>query len=117
MCLWYPGLHYVDSQKYRGWSFTFAGRRKMLWGGTMVENIVQFLARITVPEHMTRIRKELNLRPALQAHDEIVYVVPRHCADERMEAVLEIMKTPPTFAPDLPIDAEANWGETYGDAK
>ena len=38
-------------------------------------------------------------------------------ADDYKAAILDIMKTPPSFAPDLPIDAEAAWGETYGDAK
>lgn len=117
MALWYHNLRYVDTKKYRGWSFTYAERPKTLWGGKMVENIVQSLARITITEHMLRVRKELGLRPALQAHDELVYVVPEGQADHYESGVLEIMKTPPSFAPDLPIDAEAKWGETYGDAK
>ena len=89
----------------------------MLWGGTMVENIVQALARITISEHMVKARKELGIRPVLQAHDEIVYIVPEDEADDYKAAILDIMKTPPSFAPDLPIDAEAAWGPTYGDAK
>lgn len=117
MAIWYHNLRYIHTSKYRGWSFTFAGRPKTLWGGKMVENIVQSLARITVTEHMIRIRKEMGLRPALQAHDELVYVVPESQVAEYKSGVLEIMKTPPSFALDLPIDAEAAWGQTYGDAK
>jgi hypothetical protein len=117
MAIWYHNLRYIDTNKYRGWSFTYAERPKTLWGGKMVENIVQSLARITVTEHMTRIRKELGLRPCLQAHDELVYVVPESRVEEYQRGVLRIMKSPPSFAPDLPIDAEAAWGLTYGDAK
>jgi DNA polymerase len=117
MAVWYHNLRWVEDKKYTGWSFTHAERPKTLWGGKMVENIVQSLARITITEHMVRIRKELNLRPALQAHDELVYVVPEMYADDWMNHILRIMKTPPSFAPDLPIDAEAAWGKTYGDAK
>ena len=117
MAIWYHNLRYVDTTKYRGWSFTHAERPKTLWGGKMVENIVQSLARITVTEHMTRVRKELGLRPALQAHDELVYVVPENRIEHYESGVLQIMKSPPSFAPDLPIDAEAAWGLTYGDAK
>ena len=117
MAVWYHNLRYIDTPKYRGWSFTYAERPKTLWGGKMVENLVQSLARITVTEHMTRIRKELGLRPALQAHDELVYVVPENRVAEYESGVLQIMKSPPSFAPDLPIDAEAAWGLTYGDAK
>jgi DNA polymerase len=117
LALHYNDLKFIDEKKYRGWSFTFAGRRKMLWGGTMVENMVQALARITVMEHMIQARKELRIRPALQAHDELVYVVPEREVEDYSDAILDIMKTPPSFAPELPIDAEAGYGPTYGDAK
>lgn len=117
MSVQYNNLRYVDTTKYKGWAFDFAGRPKTLWGGTMVENMIQSLARITVMEHMINIRKRLGLSPALQAHDELVYVVPEDRVEEYRDAVLDIMKTPPTFAPDLPIDAEADFGPTYGDAK
>lgn len=83
----------------------------------MVENIVQALARITVMEHMVQIKRLYGLRPALQAHDELVYTVPINCAEDLMEKVLGVMKIPPSFARELPIDAEAAYGETYGDAK
>lgn len=117
MAIQYTDLMWTDDKKYSGWSFTFGGRPKKLWGGAMVENIVQALARITVMEHMLQIRRELGLRPALQAHDELVYCVDEDRAEEYNDAILEIMKTPPSFAPELPIDAEASWGKTYGDAK
>jgi DNA polymerase len=117
MAITYHNLRYIDNNKYRGWSFTFGGRVKMLWGGTMVENMVQALARLTVTEHMLQVRRDLGYRPALQAHDELVYVVPEKDVEDFDKEVLAIMKAPPSFAPDLPIDAEAAWGDTYGDAK
>ncbi len=117
MALWYNRLRYIDTKKYRGWSFEFAQRPKTLWGGKMVENIVQSLARIAVTEHMVQARRQLGLRPALQAHDELVYVVPVDDVEYYEQEILRIMKTPPSFAPDLPVDAEAAWGESYGDAK
>jgi DNA polymerase len=83
----------------------------------MVENMVQALARLTVTEHMLQVRRDLGYRPALQAHDELVYVVPEKDVEDFDKEVLAIMKAPPSFAPDLPIDAEAAWGDTYGDAK
>jgi len=117
MALWYNNLRFVDTKKYRGWSFEYAQRPKTLWGGKMVENMVQSLARIAVTEHMIQARRQLGIRPALQAHDELVYVVPEKYAEYYMQEVLRIMKTPPDFAPDLPVDAEAAFGKSYGDAK
>ena len=117
LALWYNNLRYVDTKKYRGWSFEHAQRPKTLWGGKMVENIIQSLARIAVMEHMVQARRELGIRPALQAHDELVYVVRENEVEHYEQEILRIMKTPPSYAPDLPIDAEAGWGKTYGDAK
>lgn len=117
MAVYYHRLQYVDTDVYRGWAFTYSGRLKMLWGGTVLENVVQALARIVITERMLTISRRLKRRPALQAHDELVYCVPVNRADEYTAAIKKLMKTPPSFAPDLPIDAEAAWGLTYGDAK
>ena len=117
MALWYNNLRYIDTQKYRGWSFEYAQRPKTLWGGKMIENIIQSLARIGVTEHMVQARRQLGIRPALQAHDELVYVVREDEAEYYGQEILRIMKTPPSFAPDLPVDAEVEWGKSYGDAK
>jgi len=117
MALWYPNLRWIENTKYEGWAFDFAGRSKTCWGGKVDENIVQSLARITITEHMVNILKAIRFRPALQAHDELVYVVPTPRIEEVNDAVMSIMTTPPSFAPDLPVDAEAAWGDTYGDAK
>jgi hypothetical protein len=117
MAIYYHDLKWVESKKLRGWCFTHGGRPKIIWGGAMVENLCQALARITITEHMLEIRKRMKLQPALQAHDELVYVVPEKFADRYTAAAEKLMKVPPSFAPDLPIDAEAAWGKTYGDAK
>lgn len=117
MKLHYPNLRYVEEKKYKGWAYDFAGQGRTMWGGKFVENLIQSLARITIMEHMLRAHKELGLKPALQAHDELVYVVPNARLAECEAGLLSIMKTPPSFAPDLPIDAESGTGPTYGDAK
>ena len=83
----------------------------------MVENICQSLARIIIMENMRQVKKELGLLPALQAHDELVYVVDTTNVEYYRDEILRIMKIPPGFAPDLPMGAEAEYGPTYGDAK
>ncbi|KKN24590.1 hypothetical protein LCGC14_0893440 [marine sediment metagenome] len=117
MALVYHNLRYVDSKKYKGWTYDFGGQGRTLWGGTIIENICQALGRIIVMEQMLTIKKALGLRPALQAHDELVYVVPTPQIATYKQEILRLMRIPPGFAPDLPIDAEANHGPTYGDAK
>jgi hypothetical protein len=117
MSLDYPNLRWVENKKYSGWTYNFAGQGRTMWGGKFVENLVQALARLTITGHMIEAKRRLGIRPALQAHDELVYVVPNARLAECKAGLLDIMRTPPAFAPDLPIDAEAGVGPTYGDAK
>ena len=117
MTIDYHNLRLVENKKYSGWVYDFAGMGRTLWGGKVVENICQSLARIIITQHMLDIKKKLKLNAALQAHDELVYVVPTSHAEKFKLAVEKLMHQPPAFAPDLPVGAEAAYGPTYGDAK
>ena len=117
MTLDYPNLRWIDTQKYTGWSYDFAGQGRTMWGGKFVENLIQSLARIIIMDHMRQAKQQLGINPALQAHDELVYVVPDARLTECREGLLSIMKTAPAWAAGLPVDAEAGYGPTYGDAK
>jgi len=118
MRLEYPDLKYVSGREYTGWSYSFAGQGRTLWGGKVVENITQALARLIIMENMLAIKKELKLLPAMQAHDEIVYVVRESLAEEMIAAFTEIMAREPWWAPGLPVKGEVEgYGPTYGDCK
>lgn len=117
MSISYPNLRHIESNKYTGWTYDFAGQGRTLWGGKFVENVIQSLARIIIVDNMCQARNKLGLHPALQAHDELVYVVPTLEVPRHDAALLALMKIPPAFAPDLPVDAETGHGPTYGDAK
>jgi DNA polymerase I-like protein with 3'-5' exonuclease and polymerase domains len=54
---------------------------------------------------------------ALQVHDELVYVVPEEVAAVCEKIALDEMSTRPSWAPTLPLAAEASYGKSYGDAK
>jgi DNA polymerase len=83
-----------------------------IWGGAMVENVVQALARIIVGQQMLKIREKY--RPVLTVHDAAVIVVPKVEVDEALDFVTKVMSTPPDWCPDLPVACEAKWGESYG---
>jgi len=50
-------------------------------------------------------------------HDELVYVVPESLAQETLDMVQNIMRTPPTWWPELLTWSEGDIADTYGDAK
>ena len=84
-----------------------------IWGGGVVENIVQALARCVVGEQMLKIGERY--RPALTVHDAVVCVVPDDEVEEAVEFIVQCMKTPPDWATGLPVACEAKYGKSYGD--
>lgn len=86
-----------------------------IYGGKVVENIVQALARIVVTDQMLEIGRRYKV--ALQVHDEVVVVCDRDEAEECKAYVEEVMSKPPAWAPDLPVACEAAYGTSYGEVK
>jgi|TARA_B110000977_G_scaffold59838_2_gene81312 DNA polymerase len=86
-----------------------------IYGGKVVENITQAVARIVVAEQMVAIGQRYHV--ALQVHDEVVCVVDEDKAEEARDFMVDVMSTPPTWASDLPVACEADIGANYGEAK
>jgi len=86
-----------------------------VYGGKVTENLVQALARIVVAEQMTKIGERYKV--VLQVHDEVVILCDKDEVEEAKTHMLEVMSTPPTWAPDLPVACEADHGENYGECK
>lgn len=105
----YPKLRQSDGK----YSYTSRKGITSLWGGTIVENVVQALARIIVAEQMLKLRERY--RPVLTVHDAAVVVVPKDEIEDAIKFITEVMSTPPDWAKGLPVACEAKYGELYGD--
>jgi len=117
-------LKYHDLQYNRpgweGWSYVYGGKTKKLYGGSLMENIVQALARIITMDAGVRIQRRIHkagLWLNLQAHDELVYVAPAAMVPVLKAIIAEEMAKRPSWAPGLPLKAEVNSGANYADAK
>lgn len=84
-----------------------------IWGGSVVENVVQALARIIIGEQMISINDKY--KPVLTVHDAIVCIAEKADKDNALKYITDIMSTPPTWGTTLPITCEAKYGESYGD--
>ena len=84
-----------------------------IYGGKVIENVCQALARIVIGEQMLRVAKKYKV--AMTVHDAIGCVVPEHEAQTGKEYVEMCMKMRPKWALDLPLNCEAGIGKTYGD--
>jgi DNA polymerase len=105
----YPDLRVRDNK------YVYKSRKGIvgIWGGAMVENIVQALARIIVGEQMLKIKERY--RPVLTVHDAAVIVAPEKELDQATAFITEVMSTPPSWATGLPVACEAKSGQSYGD--
>lgn len=88
--------------------------RQRLYGGIIVENNTQALARQVIAYQMLDIVDALpRARIAMSTHDEVVLVVPDRSVAKALKSVTEIMSTPPAWAPDLPIAVEVHASKRY----
>ena len=110
--IYYPDLKWDTSEAKS--KFTYKSRRGVnsIWGGSVVENVVQALARIIVGEQMIEINKKY--RPVLTVHDAVVNVVPETEVEEALSFIMSTMSTPPIWATGLPVACEAHDGASYG---
>jgi len=118
LTLSYEELHREENTGQ--WKYRYGKIWKYLFGGKLLENIVQALARIIVMDAAVRLRHTLALidvQLALQVHDELVYVTPEDVVAVVKANLLKELRVRPTWGPDLPLDAEVGVGDTYGDAK
>jgi DNA polymerase len=109
----YPEL-YLDTEEVNS-QYKYKSRKGTIsiWGGAVVENVVQALARIVVGEQMLAINERY--RVVLTVHDAAVIVVPEEEKDEAMKFIIQAMSTPPSWGATLPVACEAKWGHSYGE--
>ena len=86
-------------------------QRIRAYGGLLVENIIQAMCRDVMVECMWA-AEAAGLPIVLTVHDELVCEVDADDPDA-LNTLLEIMRRPPSFAPDWPAAAEGWEGKRY----
>lgn len=75
------------------------------YGGKLVENIIQAIARDLLADSMLRM-DDAGYKIVMHVHDEAVAEVPIRNADKDLKIIEGIMGTPIPWAPGLPLDAD-----------
>ncbi len=83
-----------------------------LWGGVVAENLSQGLARDVFSDMIVRLEKE-GLELIFHVHDEVIIECDEKDAESVLEKTIEIMSTPPTWIPDIPLAAEGQIIQRY----
>jgi DNA polymerase len=114
--LWqrYEGLKEVtDPQGNRQYEYQTRKGAVKLYGGKIVENICQALARCVIAEQMLKIGNKY--RAVLTVHDAVAALVPEADVKEGQEYIEQCMRWRPTWAQTLPLNCESGAGKSYGE--
>jgi hypothetical protein len=95
--------------------YEYKTRRGMvkIYGGKVVENICQAVARCVIAEQMVRIAKRYKV--VLTVHDAVAGIAPEAEAEAAQQYVEECMRWRPAWAATLPLNCESGVGKSYGD--
>ena len=113
----YPNLRKQD--KEGGTEYVYDTKRgkavipNKIYGGKVVENVCQALARIIIGEQMLRIAKKYKV--VMTVHDAIACIAPVDEVHTAREFVEICMKMRPEWALGLPLNCESGSGRTYGE--
>lgn len=115
----YPDLKYhgakdfSDPDKPSGFSYWDGKMDVYIYGAKVIENICQALARIVVMDQIVVVP----YRFVLTSHDEGGWCVKESKAQQCADEVLAALRVPPTWFPELPVNAEVGYHQSYGLAK
>lgn len=84
-----------------------------IYGGKVVENLCQALARLIIGHHLLLINKKLKV--VMTVHDAVGCIAPEQEAEEAMQYIYKCMKQTPDWAEGLPLDCEGGFGASYGE--
>ena len=83
-----------------------------IYGGKLIENVCQALARIIIGEQMLMIAR--SYRVVMTVHDAVGSIAPNEKAEEAQRFVEACMRIRPKWATALPLNCESKKGASYG---
>jgi len=118
--LWlrYPNLRMVTAEDGLRNELVYDTKRgkatipNRIYGGKVIENVCQALARIVIGEQMLMIAKKYKV--VMTVHDAIACIAPKAEAKTAQEYVEMCMRMRPKWAKDLPLNCESGYGQSYG---
>jgi DNA polymerase bacteriophage-type len=100
-------ISYMGVDQYtRKWT------RIRTYGGKLAENVTQAVARCAMAAAMLAADRR-GIGIVLTVHDEVIARERAPLARQALDNLLRIMRTPPAWAPDLPVNAEGWHGPRY----
>ena len=81
---------------------------------TPIQGTAADILKLAIARILAGLQERSWLRPILQIHDELVFIIPREKLDEAVTFIRKCMEERPFEEFDLPLVAEAAYGEDFG---
>ena len=109
----YDDLKFDQTEKGVEFHYKTRKGRTRIYGGKVIENVCQGIARCIIAEQMLKIGKRYKV--VLTVHDAIAVCVPDIEVVPATQYVEECMQWVPEWATGLPVNCESGSGKSYGD--
>lgn len=109
----YDDLKFSEGEKGIEFHYQTRKGRTRIYGGKVIENVCQAIARCIIAEQMLKINKRYKV--VLTVHDAIAVCVRDSEVEEAQKYVEECMRWVPEWATGLPVNCESGAGKSYGD--
>ena len=109
----YDDLKFDQTEKGIEFHYKTRKGRTRIYGGKVIENVCQAIARCIIAEQMLKIGKRYKV--VLTVHDAIAVCVPDVEVVPATQYVEECMRWVPEWATGLPVNCESGSGKSYGD--
>ncbi len=103
----------IDAQGKAQYAYQTRMGWTKIYGGKVVENVCQALARCVIAEQMLKIGKRY--KTVLTVHDAVACIARKEEADVARAYVEECMRWTPAWATGLPLNCESGVAESYGE--
>lgn len=115
----YPNLRQEVSETTgrKQWVYGAGRHKTFIYGAKVSNNVIQHLSGWVMKDAMLAVQKQTGFRVAHTVHDEVILVVPEDEAQETLDTLQHIMRTPPSWFPALRTWSEGDIADTYGAAK
>jgi len=115
----YPNLRWSTNEEDGKTEYVYDTKKgkatipNRIYGGKVVENVCQALARIVIGDQMLLVAKKYQV--VMTVHDAIACIVPETEVERAVEYVELCMRIRPQWGPELPLNCESGSGKSYGD--
>ena len=101
-----PAKNFPDRQSLHYWGVNQTSKKWAqtdTWGGKLVENITQAVARDCLAETLYKLDREHHMTAVFHVHDELIVEVDD---ESGLQTMLDVMASPVEWAPGLPLKGD-----------